>query len=105
MIDQKTKHSAHILRRLVLLYYKTVMEEQCLENTRTIDGDATSPMASRASIDRSIWPALLFGSHLERVGAMNTKYLGPSSEHPARMIAIDVPAKREATGATHSQIA
>lgn len=63
------------------------------------------PMASRASIGRSIWPALLFGPHLERVGTMNTKYFGPSSEHPARMIGIDVPAKRQATGAIHLQIA
>lgn len=27
MIDQKTKHSAHTPRRLVLLYYKIVVEE------------------------------------------------------------------------------
>lgn len=29
------------------------------------------------TIDRSIWFTLLFGYHLERGGAINTKYLGP----------------------------
>lgn len=100
MIDQKTKHSAHIPRRLVLLYYKIVVEEYV---SKALEGSTETLCLT--TIDRSIWFTLLFGSHLERGGAINTKYLRPWSGHPApRMIAIDVPAECRATGATHSQI-
>lgn len=99
MIDQKTKHSAHSPAFDIGLLQNSdgrIMSRKHQKNRPRL----FHPWLPEPPLTAAFGTALLFGSHLEQVGAMITKYLGPSSEDPAQMIAIDFPAKREATGAT-----